>query len=75
MHHGYKIKEGVKLIIKISDIIPDEIGLNRVYFTIDGGVLQSLLMNHSDLTNVNSVENAIKNSLKGKQYIGHSFEL
>lgn len=63
------------MIIKIIDIKPDGLDLSRVYFKIDGGVLESLQMDHSDLASTTTVENAIKDLLKGKQYIGYSFEL
>ena len=61
--------------VLITGMSPENLTTTRVYFTIDGGELQSLLMSHSDLANTNTVENAIKDLLKGKQYIGHSFTI
>lgn len=61
--------------IKITGMNPEDLDTTRAYFTIDGGDLQSLLMSHSDLANINSVENAIEELLKGKQYIGHIFTI
>lgn len=61
--------------ILITGMDPEDLDTTRAYFTIDGGTLQSLLMSHSDLANVNSVENAIEDLLKGKQYVGHSFTI
>lgn len=61
--------------IKIIEMSPVDIDITRLYFTIDGGNLQSVLMNHSDLANINSVEKAIEDLLMGKQYIGHTFTI
>lgn len=61
--------------IKITGMDPVDLDTTRMYFTIDGGELQSLLMRHSDLVNINSVENAIEDLLIGKQYIGHTFTI
>ncbi|MHA1287247.1 MAG: hypothetical protein ACTSPB_07555 [Candidatus Thorarchaeota archaeon] len=61
--------------IKIIEMSPVDIDITRLYFTIDSGNLQSVLMNHSDLANINSVEKAIEDLLMGKQYIGHTFTI
>jgi len=61
--------------IKITGMDPVDLEITRMYFTIDGGGLESLLLSHSDLTNINSVEKAIESLLICKQYIGHIFTI
>lgn len=63
------------MIIKIIDISPDDSGKTRLYFTMDGGDTTSLLMDNNDLNSLQTVENAVKALLKGKEYIGESFEI
>ncbi|MCK5601498.1 hypothetical protein KAR91_06510 [Candidatus Pacearchaeota archaeon] len=61
--------------IEIKDMIPDDSGKIRMYFTIDGGDMTSMLLEKNDLSSLQTVENAIKDLFKGKEYIGISFDI
>lgn len=56
-------------------MIPDDSGKIRMYFTIDGGDMTSMLLEKNDLSSLQTVENAIKDLFKGKEYIGISFDI
>ena len=61
--------------ITIKDMIPDDSGKIRIYFTIDNDDTTSLLLEKNDLSSLQTVENVVKDLLKGKQYIGQSFNI
>jgi len=63
------------MMVKIEDIKPEDNGDSRVYFKIDDEPLESMVVNHSALNSQQTLENAIKELLKGRAFKGISFEL
>ena len=61
--------------IKIEDMLPEDDGRVRMYYTVDGGELTALILERNDLVSIQTIENAVKDALKGKAYIGQSFDI
>jgi len=61
--------------ITIEDMRPDDSGKIRMYFKIDNEDITSMLLENNDLASIQTIENSIKELLKGKTYIGQSFEI
>jgi len=63
------------MMITIESIEPTDEGKSRVYYTIDNSELKSLLMQSTNMNSIATFRHAIKESLKGLEYVEDSFEL
>lgn len=63
------------MMVTIDDVKPEDNGNSRVYFRIDNEPLESLMVNHTDLNSQQTLENAIKELLKGRAFKGITFEI
>lgn len=63
--------------IKIMSIEPTDDGKIRLYYSVDGrdNELKSMLLEETDLDNINKVKQKVQRMLKGYQHVGQVFEL